>query len=42
MWTNLEILWPPNSSHEEVFLEVLNIGIDDHMFEIGFGEVETH
>ena len=19
MWTDLEILWPPNSSHEEVF-----------------------
>ena len=22
MWTDLKILWPPNSSHEEVFLEV--------------------
>ena len=31
MWTDLEILRHPNSSHEEVFLEVLNIGIDDHM-----------
>ena len=21
MWTDLKILWPPNRSHEEVFLE---------------------
>ena len=41
MWTDLEILWPLNSSHDEVFLEVQNIGIDDHMPETEIGEVET-
>ena len=41
MWTDLKILWPPNSSHDEVFLEVQNIGIDEHMPETEIGEVET-
>ena len=41
MLTDLEILWPPNSSHDEVFLEVQNIGIDEHMPETEIGEVET-
>ena len=41
MWTDLEILWPPDSSLDEVFLEVQNIGIDDHVPETEIGEVQT-
>ena len=29
--TNPEILWPPESPHKKAFLEVCNMGIDDHM-----------
>ena len=37
--TDLEILYPPKSTHGQVFLEVKNIGIDNHMPKIDFGEV---
>ena len=41
MLTNLKILWPPESPHNKVFLEVRNTGIDDQMSQIEYGEVGT-